>query len=270
MDLLTQFLDFLNSLGNDSLIRSLVPYIAPILVAILIGYFRYGPAELRMPASLPGIPLAFISVLIQIVLCVRNVLNTFEQIATQKSSGLGAIADGLSKSLQFFPRTFAMSVISVAAVMLFQVLFKRSDSEPVKRESSSWEIPRGVVIWTSVVVIAGTVLMWLLENTIDLVFLISDRTRSAEATRKLAGMDIGVLAGMISNHLLWTAGLSLALIIATFRYLQFVLQCGKVSNWIRASSWVISVFAIGSLSIAWIVYHHEMKYAVSLIPKDFY
>jgi len=68
---------------------------------------------------------------------VVGILNAFQQIATQKTSGIGAVAGGISEAL--VPTAFGL-LVAIPAVMAFNYFTGRVESFDVEMDNSSSEL----------------------------------------------------------------------------------------------------------------------------------
>src|ERR1035441_128204 len=68
---------------------------------------------------------------------VIGILNAFQQIATQKTSGIGAVAGGISEALV---TTAAGLFVAIPAVMAFNYFTGRVESFDVEMDNSSSEL----------------------------------------------------------------------------------------------------------------------------------
>ena len=66
-----------------------------------------------------------------------GILNAFQQIATQKSAGIGAIAGGISEAL--VTTAFGL-LVAIPAVMLFNYFTNKVEAFDVEMDNSSSEL----------------------------------------------------------------------------------------------------------------------------------
>ncbi|HME57044.1 MAG TPA: hypothetical protein VKF63_01805, partial [Terracidiphilus sp.] len=65
----------LNFIGILRSITFSLAFVSPVLTAILIGFLWFRPRRSRMPAVLPGIPLALISPMLLVFVAVNGLLK---------------------------------------------------------------------------------------------------------------------------------------------------------------------------------------------------
>jgi hypothetical protein len=258
--------DFFNSLaaGGYGLLEMLSLYIGPALTVVLMGYLWYGSSRIRVPAMLPGIPLISISVLLQVFVCTYGVVHMMQEIETQKTAGIRSAVGGLTDAMTGLPCTIATCIGCIVLLAGFQLAYDHHELLRPAVERSNYAVSRAVTWWSLGSFLATTALLLLLKNTIDLILLLMDKNRFAEAHRRFAYPE--EIASVISHHLVWTAFLPLFIIPLLLPLAQYLLQSGEVSRWIRVSSWLSAVVAVLGLVSIWMVFHHEIHYALSLIP----
>jgi len=245
-----------------------LPFIGPALTVILMGYLWYGPTRLRIPAIVPGIPLALTSIALPVLAGTLGVLETFQDISTQKSTGIRSLANSIAEAMRFFPTAVVWSVGCILALGVFQVIRGRHGDRDQFSTRPKWTVPRSVFFWSLVSVLATVGLLWFFQRTIDLIFLIADPSRLSEANIRLGQISLGEVAAMISHRLVWSGVLSLAICPLLVQAAQLSLQVGEVSNWMRKASWTVAIIVTACIIPSGIVYYRELRYLTLLAnPK---
>jgi hypothetical protein len=238
-------------------------FVGPALTLALIGFLWFGPRRLRMPGVLPGIPLALTSIALQVLVGTLGILAAFQEIATRKLAGVRNVAGSLVAATGSLPIAIALSIGCVAALLIFQVFRDKRDEQIEWSEPEDKPAPRIVFFLTALSALATMALLWFFERTLDLILVVVDATRGAEAHLRFGHLGIGGAAALISHRLLLSAGLSFAL-MALFLAAPFSLLAGEAPEWVRGQSWTLAILTALCLIPFGIAYHQEILYMVSL------
>jgi hypothetical protein len=256
----------LNFVGTLRTITLTLAFVSPVLTAILIGFLWFRPRRSRMPAVLPGIPLALISPLLQVFVAVYGVLKVFQELATGRLRGVRNLASSIAAVIGYFPIAIALSIGCIVALVIFQMICDRRDRETEWNEPEDRPAPRIVFILSAISALAAMALLWVFEGALDLVFLVSDSARLAEGRMRLGHMGTVEMAAMISHRLLLSSVLSLAL-AAAFLAAPLFLLVGEVPEWVRTQSWTLAIVTVVCLILFGVVYHNEILYMISITQR---
>jgi len=226
---------------------------------------------LRMPAVLPGIPLALTSIAFQLLVGAFGILTAFQEISTQRRTGVRNVAGSMAAVTSSFTTAISLTIGCVLALIIFQAIRNRRDEQTEEQTESpdpgNKLAPRIVFFTTAICALATMASLWLLERTLDLVMLICDTTRKAEVQQRLGNIPIAEVAGMISRRLLLCEVLSFAL-LAFFLTAPFWLLAGEGPEWVQEKSLTLAIVIALCLIPFAIAYHQELLYMIQLAqPK---
>jgi hypothetical protein len=258
--------DALNFVATLRTITFLLAFVSPVLTAILIGFLWFRPRRFRMPAVLPGIPLALISPVLLVFVAVNGVLKVFQELATGNLRGIRNLASSIAAVTGYIPIAIALSIGCVVALVIFQMICDRRDRETEWSEPQDRPAPRIVFILSTISALAAMALLWVFEGTLDLIFLVSDSARLPEARLRFVHMGIEEVAAMISHRLMLSSVLSLAL-AAAFLAAPLFLLAGEVPEWIRTQSWTLAIVTVVCLILFGVVYHNEILYMIAITQR---
>jgi hypothetical protein len=261
----------LDSVSGFASIALAMAFVGPALTLILIAALWFGRRRLRMPAVLPGIPLALTSIAPQVFIAGIGILRAFQQIATERRAGVRNVAGSMAAVTGSFDTAIALSIACIVALVIFQVMRDRRDEQGEQTEpSESAEnkfAPRIVFFLTAISTVATMALLWFFERTLDLIMVICDTTRKAEAQERLGNIPIGEVAGVISHRLLLSELFSFLLLALLFTA-PFWLLAGEAPEWVREKSLVLAIVTALCLIPFGVAYHQEILYMISLTqPK---
>ncbi len=238
--------------------------VGPVLTLILIGFLWFGPRRFRLPAVLPGIPLALTSIVLQVLAGGIGILTAFQEIATQRLSGIRAVAGSMAVVTGSFTISIVFSIGCIAALVIFQVIRDRRDEQTEWSEPGNKLAPRIVFFLTAISALATMVLLWFFERTLDLIMVVVDSTRKVEAQQRLGDLGMGDVAAMISHRLIFCEALSFVLLVMLLAA-PFSLLAGEAPEWVRGQSWTLAILTALCLIPFGIAFHQEILYLTSLI-----
>jgi hypothetical protein len=261
----------LDSVAGFPTITFLLAFAGPVLNLLLIAFLWFGPRRLRMPAVLPGIPLALTSIAFQVLIGAYGILMAFQEISTQRRTGVRNVAGSMAAVTGSFTTAISLTIGCVVALIIFQALRDRRDekrdeqTEPI--EPGNKLAPRIVFFSTAICALATMALLWLLERTLDLIMVICDTTRKAEVQQRLGNIAISEVAGMISRRLLMCELFSFSL-LTFFLTAPFWLLAGEGPEWVREKSLTLAIVTALCLIPFAFTYHQELLYMIHLTqPK---
>lgn len=242
-------------------------FVSPALTLILILFLGFGPRRFRIPAVLPGIPLALTSITLQVFLGTAGILAAFQEIATHRLAGVRNVAGSMAAVTGSFTLSIALGIGCIAALLILQVLRDRRDEQSEWPEPPDKLAPRIAFFFTAFSAFAGMALLWLFERTVDLIMIIVDSKRAAEAREQLGQIAMGSVAAMISHRLVLCEALSIFL-FTVFLVAPVSILAGDVPEWIRRQSWTLAVLTALCLIPFAIAYHNEILYMISLTQRN--
>jgi hypothetical protein len=257
----------MDSVSGFASVTFVIAFFGPVLTLILIAFLRFSPRRLRMPAVLPGIPLALTSIAPQVFIAGFGILRAFQQIASEGRAGVRNVAGSMAEVTGSFATGVCLSIGCIIALVIFQVIRDQREEQTGQAEPENKLAPRIVFFLTAFSAIATMALLWYFEQTLDLIMVICDSTRKFEAQRRLGNIPIGEVAGVISHRLLMCELFSFAL-LALLLTAPFWLLAGEAPEWVREKSLVLAVVTALCLIPFGIAYHQEILYMISLTqPK---
>jgi hypothetical protein len=258
--------DMNGALGSVSAfgpISFLIAFVGSALTLILIVFMWFGPRRFRMPAVVPGIPLALISIALQVLIGAFGIQTAFREIVTQRLFGVRYVAGSIAVVTGAFTTAIALSIGCVVALLIFQAISDRRDEQTEWSEPEDKLAPRIAFFLTALSALAALALLWFFERTVDIIMLVVDASRKAEAQQTLGHMRIGEAAAMISHRLLLCEAFSFAL-VALFLTAPFSLMAGEAPEWVRVQSWTLAILTALCLIPFGIVFHQDIVYMISL------
>jgi len=248
-------------------IAFVMAFVGPVLTLILISFLWFGPRRFRLPAVLPGIPLALTSIALQVLAGGIGILSAFQEIATQRLAGVRNVAGSMAVVTGSFTKSIVFSIGCIAALVIFQVIRDRRDEQTEWSEPGNNLAPRIVFFLTAISTLATLVLLWFFERTLDLIMVIVDSTRKVEAQQRLGDLGMGDVAAMISHRLLSCEALSFVVLVM-FMTAPFWLLAGEAPDWVRGQSWTLAILTALCLIPFGIAFHQEILYVTLLThPK---
>ena len=244
-------------------ITFVLAFVGPTLTLILICFLWFGPRRFRLPAVLPGIPLALTSIALQVLVGAFGILRAFQEIARNRLAGVRNVAGSMAVVTGSFAISIALSIACVVALVVFQVFRDRRDEQIEWPDPGNKLAPRIVFFLTAISAVAAMALLWFFERTINLIMVIADSTRKVEAQQMLGQMRIGDMAAVISQRLILCGVFSLAL-FALFLLAPFSLFAGESPEWVRGQSWTLAILTALCLIPFGIAFHQEILYMISL------
>jgi len=255
--------DAMASVSAFGPITFVMAFVGPTLTLILICFLWFGPRRFRLPAVLPGIPLALTSIALQVLAGGIGILTAFQEIATQRLAGVRNVAGSMAVVTGSFTISISLSIGCVAALVVFQVFRDRRDEQTEWPDPGNKLAPRVVFFFTAILAIATIALLWFFERTLDLIMVIVDSTRKVEAQQMLGNQGMGDVAAMISHRLILSEALSFVL-LAMFMVAPFSILAGEAPEWVRGQSWTLAILTALCLIPFGIAFHQEILYMISL------
>lgn len=257
----------LDSVSAFPTITFVFAFAGPVLTLLLVAFLGFGPRRLRMPAVLPGIPLALTSIAFQMLIGAYGILIAFQEISTSRRAGVRNVAGSMAAVTGSFTTAISLTIGCVVALVIFQAIRDRRDEQTDEQtespEPGNKLASRIVFFLTAFSALATMALLWIFERALDLVMLICDNARKAEEQLRLGNIPIAEVAGMVSRRLLLCEFFSLAL-LAFFLTAPFWLLAGDPPEWVREKSLTLAIVTALCLIPFAIVFHQELLYMIHL------
>jgi hypothetical protein len=244
-------------------ITFVMAFAGPTLTLILICFLWFGPRRLRLPAVLPGIPLALTSIALQVLAGGIGILTAFQDIATNRQTGVRNVAGSMAVVTGSFTISIVLSIGCIVALLILQVSRDRRDEQTEWSEPGNKLAPRIVFFLTAMSAIATMALLWFFERTLDVIMVIVDSRRKVEAQQMLGQMRIGDMAATISHRLIFCEAASFVLLVILMAA-PFALLAGEAPEWVRTQSWTLAILTGICLIPFGVAFHQEVLYIISL------
>jgi hypothetical protein len=198
----------------DSPVTLFALAISPIVALIFVSLYRFKRDPASQPSIVTAIPLGLSSIAILLVQGAVNLLATFDEIATQRATGLGAVVSGVLRAQQPLIWGFLDFGACLAVVFLVSAFLSYSRDADAPLIHAYVSLP--ALIATAVVVIALFLMVYLQFDTVDLVMKIVDNHRYHELISQFGTVTPAYFAAKISSRLVAIVFLSALLIFALF------------------------------------------------------
>jgi hypothetical protein len=196
----------------DSPVTVFALAISPIVTVIFVSLYWFKRDPASQPSIVAAIPLGLSSIAILLVQGAVNLLATFNEIATQRAAGLGAVVSGVLRTQRPLIWGFLDFGACLAIAFLVSAFLSYSKDEDAPMIHAYVSLP--ALIATVVVVIALFLMAYLQFDTVDLVMKIVDNQRYHELTSQFGTVTPAYFAAKISSRLVAIVFLSAFLIFA--------------------------------------------------------
>jgi hypothetical protein len=183
----------------DSPLTILALAISPIVAVIFVSLYWFKRDPVSQPSIVAAIPICLCSIAILLGQGSFILLRTFDEIATRRTAGLGAVLSGLFR----VQRPLAWGLVEFVVCLIFIFL-----GSGAIRYSSEVESPLihayislPALIVTAVVLVALFLIVYLQYGTVDLVMKIVDTPRNRELVLQYGTPNPGYFAHLISSRL---------------------------------------------------------------------
>jgi hypothetical protein len=257
----------LDSVSAFPSITFVVAFIGPVLTLLLIAILWLFRRRLRLPAVLPGILLALTSIAPQVLIGAFGILRAFQQIASDRRTGVRAVAGSMAAVSSNFTTAIYFTIACVVALIIFQIFCAQHEDDSERPDPGNNLAPRILFFFTAASALASMALLWFFERTLDLIMVICDNSRKLEAQERLGNIAIGSMAAVISQRLLLCEFFSFTLLAILFTA-PFWLLAGEAPEWVREKSLVLAIVTALCLIPFGVAYHQEILYMISVAqPK---
>ena len=238
----------------------------PILVVLMLCFYRMRRGQPLPPPLFPAIPLALTSVSIPVVAANLLIINTFE-IKAKVADG-ATLAAGLTDSwllLMWGVIEFGACIV-VAAI--FQIMTGEAAKEVKADGMAGSPLSMGPAAWSAAAALAVGILAWFFGDTVQLIAMVSDSARIPEARAHLGNMDVGAFSKLVSSRLV---RLSLSAFFLTGVLIAVAIRClkpGRVRRWDVAISGLLAIVLLGCCGASTVGMVREIQYLRTLV-NDF-
>src|SRR6185437_11018076 len=181
--------------------------IPPIVAVAFVFFYWFKREPVSQPSIVAAIPLVLSSIAILLGQSGYVLLNTFQEIATQRAAGMTAVVSGLLRA----QRPLAWGLLDCGACLVVLILvavflrYSRDAETPVIHAY----VALPALIVTAVVVVAAFSMVYLQYSTVDLVMMIVDTHRNQELASQFGAVAPAYFAARISSHLVLITLLSI-------------------------------------------------------------
>ena len=173
--------------------------ISPVVTVIFVSLYWFRPDPVSQPSIVAAIPLGLSSIAILLAQSAFLLLHTFNEIASRRAAGLGAVISGLLLTQR--PLVLGFLDFAVCLIVVFMVSgalrFSRDADAPLIHAFVS--LP--ALIATAAILVALFLVVYLQYGTVDLVMKIVDTHRNQELIAQYGMVSPGYFAAKISSRL---------------------------------------------------------------------
>jgi hypothetical protein len=182
-----------------SLLTDFALAICPILAVVFVALYCLRRDPLSQPSIVAAIPLGLSSIAILLGQSGVILLATFQQIATQRTTGVKAVVAGLLQAQR--PLTWGLLDFGTCLVIVLLVSVFLRYSRDVETPVIHAYVSMPALVFTAVVVIALFLMVWLQYSTVDLIMMIVDNHRYQELASEFGNVNPAYFATRISSRL---------------------------------------------------------------------
>ena len=173
--------------------------ISPIVTIVFISLYWFKRDPVSQPSIVAAIPLGLSSIAILLGQSATILLHTFNEIATHRAAGMGAVISGLLRVQQ--PLAWGFLDFAICLIVVFLVsgalrFWRDEDTPPIHAFVS---LPALFV--TGALVVALFLMVYLQFGTVDLVMKIVDNHRYQELVSQYGAVSPAYFARRISSQL---------------------------------------------------------------------
>jgi hypothetical protein len=183
----------------DSPLTIFALVIPPIVTLIFASLLWFKRDPISSPSIVAAIPLALSSIAILLAQSAVVLLRTFNEIATHKAAGLGAVVSGLLVAQR--PLIWGFVDFGTCLIVIFLVSAFFSYLRDAETPLIHAYISLPALIGTAVVVIAVFLIVYVQYITVDLVMMIVDKHRYRELVSRFGMVNPAYFASTISSRL---------------------------------------------------------------------
>lgn len=186
--------------------------ISPVMTVVFACLYWVKRDPVSHPSIVAAVPLGLSAIGILLARSAVVLLAAFQEIATRRTAGMGAVVSGLLKAQR--PLTWGfVDVGACLAILILVPVFLRYSRDADTPMLHAY-IPLPALIATAVVVVVIFLLVYLQYTTVDLVMMVVDSHRNQELASQYGTVSPAYFASRISSRLVATTFLSVALFFA--------------------------------------------------------
>jgi len=186
--------------------------ISPVVALVFACLYWFKRDPVSQPSIVAAIPLGLSSIAILLVQSAVVLLAAFQEIATQRTSGLRAVVAGLLKAQRPLVWGFidcGACLVIIVLVAVFLRYSRDTDTPPIHAY-----VALPALIGTAAVLGALFLMVYVQYGTVDLVMMIVDTHRNQELASQYGTVSPAYFASKISSRLVGITFLSMGLFIA--------------------------------------------------------
>jgi hypothetical protein len=238
----------------------------PILSIFLLYFYWQRRGRMLQPLLFALTPLALASASIQLGVGTVTVVEGFGSIATQKATGIRALAAVFLDAQDAVLVGLLESAICVAVAVILAAVLRPRDTYPTLPSFSSAKVLD--LACSGLAVFAVVLLVWYQRNTVDFCMVVVDQSRSSELAARFGNLNFENAATIITHRLtvvaLTAKALTVALIAISFRSLNTY----RSRKWDFATSMLFAVFALGCCGFAVTFELKSLRYLHGFAPAE--
>lgn len=196
----------------DSLFTVFALAISPLVAVIFACFYVFKRDPVSHPSMIAAIPLGLTAIAILLAQSAVVLLAAFQEIATQRTVGMGAVVSGLLRAQRPLEWGFIDVGASLVILILVSVFLRYSRDTETAPIHAYVALP--ALIATAVVLAVLFLVVCLQYGTVDLVMMIVDTHRNQELASHYGTVTPAYFASRISSRLVGTVFLSMALFFA--------------------------------------------------------
>lgn len=173
--------------------------ISPIVTVIFVSLYWAKGDPVSQPSIVAAIPLGLGSIAILLAQSAFLLLHTFNEIASGRAAGVGAVISGLLLAQRPLVLGFLDFAVCLLIVFMVSGALRFSRDEDTSLIHAFVSLP--ALIATAVVLVALFLVMYLQYGTVDLVMKIVDTHRNHELIAQYGMASPGYFAAKISSRL---------------------------------------------------------------------
>lgn len=184
----------------DSFVTFFALAISPIVAVVFALLFWFKRDPVSRPSIVAAIPLGLTSIPILLGQSAVLVLSAFQELATRKTAGMGAVTAGLLRAQRPLIWGFADFAACLIVLFLISTFLRYSRDEDTPPIHAYISLP--ALIATAAFLISLFLLVYLQYGTFDLIMMIVDKHRFQEIASRPEAKNIAQAAAGISNRLI--------------------------------------------------------------------
>lgn len=196
----------------DSPLTFVALAIPPIVAVVFVASYVFRRDPIAQPSIVAAVPFGLSSIAILLAQSAAILLATFNEIASRRAAGLGAVISGLLRAQRPLGWGFVDFGVSLTVIFLASAFLRYSGDAEQPVIHAYLSLPPLIV--TAAALIGLFLIAYLQYGTVDLVMMIVDNQRYHELVSQFGVVSPGYFAARISSRLVAVTFLSIAEICA--------------------------------------------------------